>query len=283
MRSFLTRARRAVLIGLAVACCGQTASAGYNRPAHIDGCRSANGRFEIVAEAKVKGPSPHGPHEWEFVWKDNKTGATHRMPAQGIQGGVINAQLFIAPDGETFALWNHMIQYWPTKSQMSSTHLLPMMEQPSEEEKFRGLDVHKKNSPANGTSASVGGGAALRGRIHPALRPLANIRFEVSRLLPAVSAGSVMKAIRRMSPPHAGHSSGNSSATRARSFAQAIRDVSCEGLAPAAQQSVPVPVSLPFSLQPGTGTCSCGTRASPLPPASAVTAFRSLWFGANTP
>jgi hypothetical protein len=125
MRSFLPRARRAVLIGLAVACFAQTASAGYNRPAYIDGCRSADGRFEIVAEAEVKGPSPHGPHEWEFVWKDNKTGATHRMPAQGIQGGVINAQLFIAPDGETFAIWNHMIQYWPTKSQMSSGHLLP--------------------------------------------------------------------------------------------------------------------------------------------------------------
>ena len=37
-----------------------------------------------------------------------------------------------------------------------------------------------------------------------------------------------MKAISRMWPPHAGHSSGNSSPTRARSFAQAIREVSCE-------------------------------------------------------
>jgi hypothetical protein len=46
-----------------------------------------------------------------------------------------------------------------------------------------------------------------------------------------------------MSPPQFGHSSGNSSPTRAMSFAQAIRDVSCEGLAPAAQQSVPVPLA----------------------------------------
>jgi hypothetical protein len=37
-----------------------------------------------------------------------------------------------------------------------------------------------------------------------------------------------MKAISRMSPPHAGHSSGNSSPTRAISFAHAIREVSCE-------------------------------------------------------
>ena len=144
MRSFLPGARRAVLIGLALAGVAQTASAGYNRPAYIDGCRSADGRFEIVAEAKVKGSSPHGPNEWEFVWKDNQTGATHRMPAQGVQGGAIYAQLFIAPDGETFALWNHMIQYWPTKSQMNSGQLVPTMEPPGEEEKFRGLDVHKK-------------------------------------------------------------------------------------------------------------------------------------------
>ncbi|MFM1903734.1 MAG: hypothetical protein RLZZ440_1634 [Planctomycetota bacterium] len=43
---------------------------------------------------------------------------------------------------------------------------------------------------------------------HPGLLPLANLRFEVGRLLPAVSAGSVIKAISRMSPPHAGLSSG---------------------------------------------------------------------------
>ena len=40
--------------------------------------------------------------------------------------------------------------------------------------------------------------------------------------------GSVMNAISRMSPPHAGHSSGNSSPTRAISFAHAIREVSCD-------------------------------------------------------
>ena len=43
-----------------------------------------------------------------------------------------------------------------------------------------------------------------------------------------IGPGSVMNAISRMSPPHAGHASGNSSPTRAISFAQAIRDVSCE-------------------------------------------------------
>ena len=43
-----------------------------------------------------------------------------------------------------------------------------------------------------------------------------------------IGPGSVMKAMSRMSPPHAGHASGNSSPTRAISFAQATREVSCE-------------------------------------------------------
>jgi hypothetical protein len=45
-----------------------------------------------------------------------------------------------------------------------------------------------------------------------------------------IGPGSVMKAIRRMSPPQFGHSSGNSSATRASSFAHTIREVSCDAV-----------------------------------------------------
>jgi len=41
-----------------------------------------------------------------------------------------------------------------------------------------------------------------------------------------IGPGSVMKEMSRMSPPHAGHSSGNFSPTRAISLAQAIREVS---------------------------------------------------------
>ena len=43
-----------------------------------------------------------------------------------------------------------------------------------------------------------------------------------------IGPGSVMKAMSRMTPPQLGHWSGNSAPTRAMSFAQAIRDVSCE-------------------------------------------------------
>ena len=41
-----------------------------------------------------------------------------------------------------------------------------------------------------------------------------------------IDPGSVMNAMSRMSPPHPGHAKGNSSPTRAMSFAQAIREVS---------------------------------------------------------
>jgi len=47
-----------------------------------------------------------------------------------------------------------------------------------------------------------------------------------------------MKELSRMSPPRAGHRSGNSSPTRDISFAQAIREVSCErGFAIVSQQT----------------------------------------------
>lgn len=144
MGVFFPHGRASALLAVAVAWVAQTASAGYNRPSYIDGCRSADGRFEIVAEATVRAPTAHGPHAWEFIWKDTQTGATHRMPAQGVQGGLIYGQLFIAPDGETFALWNHIVQYWPVKSESQTHHALPAFEQPGEEEKFRGHDMHKK-------------------------------------------------------------------------------------------------------------------------------------------
>jgi hypothetical protein len=52
-------------------------------------------------------------------------------------------------------------------------------------------------------------GITSRGRSHPGLLPLANLRFEVSRLLPAVSSESDVattpRARKRKLLPHAGH------------------------------------------------------------------------------
>jgi len=50
----------------------------------------------------------------------------------------------------------------------------------------------------------------------------------VRRLRMVSHSCSSLNAISRMSPPQFGPSSGNSSPTRAISFVQAIRDVSCE-------------------------------------------------------
>ncbi|MEM7396998.1 MAG: hypothetical protein AAF492_32125, partial [Verrucomicrobiota bacterium] len=58
-------------------------------------------------------------------------------------GGQIYAQLFIAPDGETFALWNHITQYWPETSHMHSHDVLPKRKDLGED-KFRTLEIHRK-------------------------------------------------------------------------------------------------------------------------------------------
>jgi len=129
-----------------VACCclpGAAVFAGYEQPAYIDGCQSVDGRYVITAEQTVRGKTVHGPHKWDFVWKDIKTGEVRRFPAKGIQGGQIYAQLFIAHDGETFALWNHITQYWSEKSHMHSHNVLPKREEIGED-KYRVLDIHKR-------------------------------------------------------------------------------------------------------------------------------------------
>ena len=124
------------------ACC-PAAQAGYEQPAYIDGCQSIDGRFVITAEQTERAKNVHGPHQWDFIWKDTQTGQSKRFPAAGIQGGQIYAQLFIAPDGETFALWNHITQYWQEKSHMHSHAFLPKRTEANEAE-YRALDIHKK-------------------------------------------------------------------------------------------------------------------------------------------
>ena len=57
--------------------------------------------------------------------------------------------------------------------------------------------------------AEVREGLTSRGRSHPGLLPLANLRFEVSRLLPAVSSepnvAATVRALERKLLPHPGH------------------------------------------------------------------------------
>lgn len=89
----------------------RTAHAGHETPSYIDGCQSVDGRFVITAslakEATQK-TAVHGPFDWQFTWKDTKTNTSRTFPAQGLQRAQIHAQLYIAPDGESFALFNHV-------------------------------------------------------------------------------------------------------------------------------------------------------------------------------
>jgi len=90
-------------------------------------------------------------------------------------------------------------------------------------------------------------------------------------------------AIGRIPPPHLGHVSGNASPTRASCFAQAIRDVSWWQGFPS---MVPAEPQQPLPAAAETRSCSpsFSSRYSLIfPMATAVTACRRGWFGANTP
>jgi len=129
-------------IVLTVLAAARSALAGYEQPAYIDGCRSQNGRFEVTAKQVARGKTSHGPHKWHIVWKDLKTGETKEFPARGVQGGQIYGQLFIAPDGETCALWNHVTMFWKDKSHMhASSHGDVVKRERHAEEVFRNQTI----------------------------------------------------------------------------------------------------------------------------------------------
>ena len=90
------------------------------------------------------------------------------------------------------------------------------------------MDLHEF-APVGGRprAGEIGGGASgspswVRGSLHASEAILAFARLRISG---SKEAGSCRPSpLRWMSPPHAGHSRGNSSPTRAISFAQAIRE-----------------------------------------------------------
>ena len=89
-----------------------------------------------------------------------------------------------------------------------------------------------------------------------------------------MGAGSVMNEMSRMSPPQAGHSSGNASAIRASSFAHAMRDVSWDRFS----VSVSAPPAGWLSGPAGPGLHVPGPTDLPaFPIASAVTSGRRGW------
>jgi len=111
MRVFL--AAIAVLFALAAA-----VHAGYQAPPHIDGCQSVDGRFEVTAELITTGKLGHGPNQWRVIWRDTEREVAREIKLEGLTEGQIFGQLFVAPDGETFALFNHITLYSVGRSNM---------------------------------------------------------------------------------------------------------------------------------------------------------------------
>ncbi|MCE9531359.1 MAG: hypothetical protein K8T89_09605 [Planctomycetes bacterium] len=97
-----------VLMGLVMI--AGTASAGHTRAAYVDGCQSVDGRFVVTARYVPSESKAKSYGEWEFTWKDTKLDKTLTGKLQGIMGvghfDVTYAHIFVAPDGETFAVWN---------------------------------------------------------------------------------------------------------------------------------------------------------------------------------
>jgi sugar lactone lactonase YvrE len=91
--------------------------AGYEPACFIDGAQSHDGRYVVTAESVGK-IANHGPNQWKFIWKDTKVGETRTFPARSVSGGQVHAQLYVAPDGATFALFNHVTLWYPGKSDM---------------------------------------------------------------------------------------------------------------------------------------------------------------------
>jgi len=93
---------------------GDFASAGHSRHPYFDGGQSADGRFVVTAELVTvpgRDSKPVASH-WQYMWKDTRTGETHSGKLAGLGFGVsavfdpLHAHTFIAPNGETFAIWN---------------------------------------------------------------------------------------------------------------------------------------------------------------------------------
>lgn len=141
MKSLVSSVCLLILVG--------TVHAGYEQPCYIDGGQSADGRFVVTAAATELGKTVHGPNRWSFTWKDTQSGQTATFPAQGVQAGQVYGQLYVAPDGETFALWNHVTLWTSGKSEMHGPHDLPYHEESESwrkrEEFSRRLIVYRKD------------------------------------------------------------------------------------------------------------------------------------------
>lgn len=87
--------------------------AGHSRSCYLDAGQSVDGRYVVTArrsdEFDKKGRRID--HRWTFTWQDRQSGEQHEGELLGLRTGTdnvfdpVNAHIFVAPGGETFALW----------------------------------------------------------------------------------------------------------------------------------------------------------------------------------
>ncbi len=102
-------------IGLALFLTASTAFAGRARQDYVDGCQSQDGRFVVTTELVGANPKDPKAGRWKFHWKDTKSNETQTGDLLGLPPVGAFAHIFVAPGGETFAVWNPFA-YCPTKS-----------------------------------------------------------------------------------------------------------------------------------------------------------------------
>lgn len=92
-------------------CC--PVKAGHSRSCYLDAGQSVDGRFVVTANRidKFDKKGKRIDHRWMFTWHDRKSDEKHEGELLGLRTGTdnvfdpVNAHIFVAPGGETFALW----------------------------------------------------------------------------------------------------------------------------------------------------------------------------------
>lgn len=126
--------------------------AGHSRSCYLDAGQSSNGRYLVTAkrEDTINKKGQRIDYRWTFTWLDQQKGETQKGELLGLRSGAdnvfdpVNAHIFVAPDGETFALWM-------PQSMARSNEKKPSVEDrgTSEYHDFAGFDhrltIYKKN------------------------------------------------------------------------------------------------------------------------------------------
>jgi len=113
-----------------------TLLAGHSRFPYFDAGQSIDGRYvvtpRLVGSPSIKKNRP-AALDWEFTWEDRQKKRKLTGRLEGLRSGVnavfepVHAHIFVAPDGETFAVWNPQVMA-PTEP----THQKPLDDRASD-------------------------------------------------------------------------------------------------------------------------------------------------------